>query len=105
MDLKANNIGNLLLHFKEIEVPMSLTTADIARIKIELDLISASAKLHGGMIMALVDILVDVFDGLDRSNRLHIDITVILPDEISGVTDHPLVVNLLPTNLIRAPCI
>jgi len=44
--------------------------------------------------MALVHILVDVLDCLDRSNRLHIDMAPVLPDKIWGVTDHPLVVDL-----------
>jgi hypothetical protein len=34
-------------------------------IKVELDLILTFPKLHGGMIMAFVDILVDVLDGLE----------------------------------------
>ena len=45
--------------------------------------------------MALVDILVDVFDGLDRCHGLEIDLATILPDEISTVSDDPAIVNLL----------
>jgi len=65
VNLKAYNIGNLLLHMKEIEAPQSLTATNIACIQILLDLILAPAKLHGSPVMALIDILVDVFDSLD----------------------------------------
>src|SRR5260221_12431066 len=44
MDLKADNIGNMLLHLKKIEVPQSLTATDVARIQILPNLILASAK-------------------------------------------------------------
>jgi hypothetical protein len=63
-------------------MPQSFTAADITCIQILLDLISASAKLHSGAIMALVHIFVDVLDSLDRSNRLHIDMAPVLPDKI-----------------------
>jgi hypothetical protein len=45
--------------------------------------------------MALVHILIDVLDSLGRCNGLYIDVTLILPDEIPGVTDHPTIVNHL----------
>jgi hypothetical protein len=51
------------------------------------------------MIMALVHILIDVLDSLDRSNRLHIDMAPIPPDEIWGVADDPLIVDLPSLNL------
>jgi hypothetical protein len=50
--------------------------------------------------MALVDILVDVFDGLDRCNGLEIDMATILPDEIGAVCDNPAIVNLPSMNLM-----
>jgi hypothetical protein len=84
VNLKVNNGRVMLLHGKHIQAPMSFTAADIVRIQILLDLISASAKLHGDPIMALVHILVDVLDGLDRCNRLHINVAPILPDQILG---------------------
>jgi hypothetical protein len=65
MDLKAHNIRDLLLHRKEVEAPQSFTATDIACIKVLLHLILALAKLHSGSIMPLVDILVDILDGLD----------------------------------------
>jgi hypothetical protein len=49
--------------------------------------------------MALIHILVNVLDSLDRSNILHIDMAPIPPDEIWGVADNPLVVDLPFLNL------
>jgi hypothetical protein len=68
MNLKADNIGNLLLHMEEIETPQSLTAANIACIQILLDLILAPAKLHGSPVMALVYIFIDILDCFDRGN-------------------------------------
>ncbi len=96
MDLKSQDTGLMILHFKKVETPVCLTTADIMCIQVKLDLILGSPKLHGGTIMAFVDILVNVFDCFDRGNRLHIDMTPVLPDEILVVTDDPSVVNLEP---------
>src|ERR1700689_2029915 len=44
--------------------------------------------------MTLVDILVDVFDGLERRGTLHIDVALILPDQIWTIRNHPAVVHL-----------
>jgi hypothetical protein len=65
MNLKANNIRNMLLHVKEIEAPMSLTAADVACIKIKLNFISTGAKFHGSSVMALINIFINIFYGLD----------------------------------------
>ena len=65
-----------------------------------LDLILAGAKLHGGAVMALVHILVDVLDCFDRGNGLNIDVAAVLPDEIPGVADNPAIVNLEPSNCV-----
>jgi hypothetical protein len=101
MDRKAQNTGLMILNLKEIKAPGCLTAANITRIQIVLDLILSSAKLHGGTIVALVHILVDVLDGFDRGNGLHIDVTPVLPDEILAVTDNPSVVNPKP---VAWPC-
>jgi hypothetical protein len=55
--------------------------------------------------MALVHIFVNVLDSLDRSNRLHIDMAPILPDEIWGVANHPLIVDLSALNLKNLACV
>jgi len=101
VDLKAYDIGELLLHRKEVEVPHSFTAANIACIQVLLHLILAPAKLHGSAIMPLVHILVDVLDCLDRCNRLHIDMAPILPEKIGRVAHHPLVIDsdIMPSHL------
>ena len=66
VNLKPNNGRDMLLHLKHVHVPEGFTAADIVCIQVVLDLICASAKLHGDPIMALVYILVDVLNGLDR---------------------------------------
>ena len=43
--------------------------------------------------MTFIDILVDILDGLDRSNGLHIDVTVIFPQKPWAIENHPAVVN------------
>ena len=68
VNLKANDRGIVLLHVKEIETPMSLTASDIACIQILLGLIIAGVKLHSDAVMALIHILVNVFDCLNRGN-------------------------------------
>jgi len=65
MNCKAQNTGLMILDFKEVKAPVCLTAANITRIQVVFDLIMSSAKLHGGAIMALVHILVDVLDSLD----------------------------------------
>ena len=64
MNLKVHNTGDMLLHVKSIKPPHSLTAADIVCIKVKLNLIPASLKLHSGAIMAFIHILIDVFDSL-----------------------------------------
>ena len=54
VDLKAHNIGLNSMHLISHQPPKGLTLRDIVCIQIELDLILTCAKLHGGMVMALV---------------------------------------------------
>jgi hypothetical protein len=42
--------------------------------------------------MTLVDILVNILDGLERGSTLHIDVALILPDQIWTIRNHPAVV-------------
>ena len=99
MNLKAIDGRIMLLHGKHVHAPVSFRAANIACIQVLLYLICASTKFHGDPIMALVHILVDVLDGLDRSNRLHIDVAPVLPDQVLGVTNHPAIISLPPSNL------
>jgi hypothetical protein len=60
----VQNTRLMILNFKKVKPPVCLIAANIACIQIELDLILGSAKLHGGFVMALVHILVNVLDSL-----------------------------------------
>jgi hypothetical protein len=95
MNGKTQDTGFMILDFKEVKAPVCLTAANIACIQVKLDLILGSAKLHSGAVMALVDILVDVLDSLDRGNRLHIDMAPVLPDKILAMTDNPSIVKVI----------
>jgi hypothetical protein len=95
MDCKVQNIGLMILNLKKVKAPVCLTAANIACLQIVLNLIMGSFKLHGGVVMALVHILVNVLDSFDRGNGLHINMTPVLPDEILAMTNDPSVVDLI----------
>ena len=61
MDLEMDHWWAFLVHMEMENTPNTLTGRDISRIKIELNLILTVSSV----IMALVDIFVDVFDGFD----------------------------------------
>jgi hypothetical protein len=108
MDLKVHDTGLALMHLKKVETPNGLTGRDVSSIQVLLDLIVTGAKLHGGAVMALVHILVDVLDSFDRGDGLDVNVAAVLPDEIPGVADDPAIVNLLALDSIglasvRAP--
>jgi hypothetical protein len=99
VDIESIDIGNSLVHLEGINTPKGLTLSNITCIQILFDLILAGAELHSGAIMALVDVFVDVLDGLDRCDPLDIDVAAVLPDEIRRIRNHPTVVYLLSSNL------
>src|SRR6266478_1101370 len=101
MDVKAHNSWLMVMHIKEVEAPACFTATDISGIQIELNFIKTGAKLHGGAIMNLVDIFVYIFDGVNRCNRLHIDVDSVLPDEILAMPNDPSVVTDMSSNLNR----
>ena len=65
IDLETDHWWNFLVHMEMENRPNTLTGRDISRYKIELNLILTVTKLHCSVIMALVDIFVDIFDGFD----------------------------------------
>ena len=67
------------MHGKGEETPRSLTGRNISSIEIELNFVLAGSKLHGGAIMAFIDILVDVLNGLNGSDTFHINVAAIFP--------------------------
>jgi len=79
--------------------PEGLILSNVAGVQALLDLILTCAKLHGSAVMALVDVLVNVLDGLDRCNPLEIDVATIFSDEIRAVRDYPAIVDLLSIDL------
>ena len=84
---KAIDSGKLLVHGELKDVPTGLHRTNIAGIYIILDLIHIS-NLDSSTVRALVDVLVDVLDSLDRSTDLDIDVAVILGKEERVVRDH-----------------
>jgi len=78
------------VHGEFKEMPARLHRPNVASIDVVLDLIHI-ANLHSGPVMTLVDVLVDVLDGFDRSADFHIDVTVILGKEVRIVRDNIMV--------------
>jgi hypothetical protein len=100
MDLKVHNTGQALMHLKKVETPNGLAGRDISSIQVLADLILTGVELHGGAVVALVHILVDVLDGFDRGDGLNINMAAVLPDKIPGVADDPAIVDLLAIDSI-----
>jgi len=67
---------------KFIYTPVTFTARKISCIQIELCFILANAKLNSGAIMAFIDIFVDILDSFDGSNRLHINMAAIFPQQL-----------------------
>ena len=97
VDLQAANIGLDSMHPISHQPPKGLTLRNIVCIQIELDLILTCAKLHGGMIVALADIFVDILDPLDRPNTLYVDIASVLSEQKDAEWNDKTIVNLLAT--------
>ena len=68
------------MHRKLKYMLATLHGSDVASIHIFFDLINGllalSCDLKSGVIMTFIDVLVNVFDGFDRSTNLHIDVTI-----------------------------
>jgi hypothetical protein len=60
VDLETRDTGRAVMHAEVHETPDAFTGANIASVQIELDLVLASAELHGDAIVTLVDVLVYV---------------------------------------------
>jgi hypothetical protein len=111
MHSKPNDIGVLLVHIKAIQTVVGLRSRHIPAVLVELDLIPHAwlnghntircsnvhwANVHLCTIMALVDILVEVFDNHDES-ALHVDVAVEEQGQVRVVGHHPTVVKGKPT--------
>jgi uncharacterized oligopeptide transporter (OPT) family protein len=87
--------GRHCMHLVHHQLLKGLALRDIACIQIELDLILTIAKLHGGMVMTLVDIFVDELDASDGANALYIDMALILPEQKDAERNDKAIINCL----------
>ncbi len=99
MNVKTIDSWGDKVHLIGHVAPEGLMLGNVVGIQVLLDLIQTCAKFHGSAVMALVDVLVNVLDGLDGCNPLEIDMTAIFPDEIRAVRHYPAVVNVLSIDL------
>ena len=67
------------MHIEFKDMPACLYWRNIARIQILCDLINIS-QFQSSAVVSFVNVLVDVFDCLDRSTYFHINVTIILAE-------------------------
>jgi hypothetical protein len=109
---KPNNIGVLLVQIKAIQTVAGFRSRHIPSILIDLDFISHAwlsernaircsnvhrANVHLCTVVALVDVLVEIFDNRDGGADLHVDVAVEEQGQVRVVGHHPAVVKGKPT--------
>jgi hypothetical protein len=109
---KSNDIGVLLVQIKAIQTVAGLRSRHIPAILVDLDLIPHAwlcgrsaircsnvhrANVHLCTVVALVDVLVKVFDSRDGGVDLHVDVAVEEQGQVRVVGHHPLIVKGKPT--------
>jgi len=109
---KPNDIGVLLVQIKAIQTVASLRSRHILAVLVDLDLIPHAwlsghnaircssiyrANVHMCTVVALVDVLVEVFDSHDGGTDLHVDVAVEEQGQVRVVGHHPAVVKGKPT--------
>jgi len=78
MNRETIDSRGLGMHSELVDVPAGFNRSNITCINILLDLIYVLIKdFDCGPVMALVDVLVDVLDSLNRGTDLNIDVTVV----------------------------
>jgi hypothetical protein len=112
MHSKSNDIGVLLVQIKAIQTVAGLRSRHIPAVLVDLDLIPHAwlsgrsaircssiyrANVHLCTVMALVDVLVEVFDNHDGGTDLHVDVAVEEQGQVRVVGHHPTVVKGKPT--------
>jgi len=110
--IKPNDIGVLLVQIKAIQTVTSLRSRHIPAVLVDLDLIPHEwlsersaikcsnvhgANVHLCTVVALVDILVEVFDSRDGGADLHVDVAIEEQGQVRVVGHHPTVVKGKPT--------
>jgi hypothetical protein len=91
MHSKSNDIGVFLVQIKAIQTVAGFRSRHISAVLVDLDLISHvwlsgrsaircsnvhRANVHLCTVVALVDVLVEVFDSRDRGADLHVDVAI-----------------------------
>ncbi len=109
---KPNDIGVLLVQIKAIQTVAGLRSRHIPAVLVDLDLIPHAwlsgrsaircnnihrANVHLCTFVALVDILVEVFDSHDGGVDLHVDVAVEEQGQVRVARHHPTVVKGKPT--------
>jgi hypothetical protein len=109
---KSNDIGVLLVQIKAIQTVAGLRSRHIPAVLVDLDFISHEwlsgrsavrcsnvhwANVHLCTVVALIDVLVEVFDSCDGGADLHVDVTIEEQGQVRVVRHHPTVVKGKPT--------
>jgi len=104
---KSNDIGVLLVQIKAIQMVAGFRSRHIPTVLVDLDFIPhvwlsgrsaiRCSNVHLCTIMALVDVLVEVFDNCDGGADLHIDVAVEEQGQVRVVGHHPMVIKGKPT--------
>ncbi len=109
---KAKDIGVLLVQIKAIQTVAGLISRHIPAVLVDFDFIPHAwlsrrsaircisiyrANVHLCTVVALVDVLVEVFDSRDRGVDLHIDVAVEEQGQVRVVGHHLAVVKGKPT--------
>ncbi len=104
---KPNNIGVLLVQIKAIQTMVGFRSRHIPVVLVDLDLIPHAwlsgriairwSNVHLCTVVALVDVLVKVFDSRDRGADLDVDVAVEKQGQVRVVGHHPTVVKGKPT--------
>ncbi len=109
---KPNDIGVLLVQIKAIQTVAGFRSRHIPAVLVDLDLIPHAwlsersaircssiyrANVHLCTVVALVDVLVEVFDSRDGGADLHVNVAVEEQGQVRVVGHHPTVVKGKPT--------
>jgi hypothetical protein len=109
---KPNDIRVLLVQIKAIQTVAGLRSRHIPTVLVDLDLIPHAwlsgrsaircsnvhrANVHLCTVVALVDVLVEVFDSRDGGVDLHVDVAIEEQGQVRVVGHHPMVVKGKPT--------
>jgi len=109
---KPNDIGVFLVQIKAIQTVTGLRSRHIPAVLVDLDLIPHEwlngrnaircnnvhqANIHMCTVVALVDVLVEVFDNRDGGADLHVDVAIEEQGHVRVVGHHPTVVKGKPT--------